>query len=78
MLFDAAIWFVAIYGAAWLRFDFQSAPVLVTGTVAFASAAALAHIVVGAVLGPYAVGHKRGWRVQSVVATPFWSPPAGC
>jgi hypothetical protein len=23
VLFDAAIWFVAIYGAMWLRFDYR-------------------------------------------------------
>ena len=59
-LLDATIWFAAIYGAAWLRFDFESAPALVAGTLVFASAAAAAHLLVGAVLGPYAVGHKRG------------------
>jgi FlaA1/EpsC-like NDP-sugar epimerase len=60
VLFDAMIWFAAIHGAAWLHFDFESAPALVVGTLAFASAAAAAHLLVGAVLGPYAVGHKRG------------------
>jgi len=60
VLLDATIWFAAIYGAAWLRFDFESAPALVAGTLLFASAAAAAHLLVGAVLGPYAVGHKRG------------------
>jgi FlaA1/EpsC-like NDP-sugar epimerase len=59
-LLDATVWFAAIYGAAWLRFDFESAPALVAGTLVFASAAAAAHLLVGAVLGPYAVGHKRG------------------
>ena len=60
MLFDAAIWFVAIYGAAWLRFDFRGAPVLVTNTLGFAVAAAVGHFLVGAYIGPYAIGHLRG------------------
>jgi FlaA1/EpsC-like NDP-sugar epimerase len=60
VLFDAAIWFVAIYGATWLRFDFKDAPVLVLGTMKFAGAAVIVHLVVGAFIGPYAVGHRRG------------------
>ncbi len=59
-LFDAAIWFVAIYGATWLRFDFTFAPVLVQSTLLFAVAAGVAQLLVGAVIGPYAVGHQRG------------------
>jgi FlaA1/EpsC-like NDP-sugar epimerase len=60
VLFDASIWFAAIYWATWLRFDFTNAPVLVGATLVFAAAAALTHVVVGAVIGPYAVGHRRG------------------
>ena len=60
VLFDAAIWLVATYGATWLRFDFKEAPVLVMGTLEFAALAALTHMFVGAIVGPYAVGHKRG------------------
>jgi len=60
VLFDAAIWFVAIYGATWLRFDFERPPVLVATTLVFAAAAVLTHLFVGALIGPYAVGHRRG------------------
>jgi len=60
VLFDAAIWFVAIYGATWLRFDFKPPPVLVATTFVFAAAAVLGHLVIGAVIGPYAVGDRRG------------------
>jgi FlaA1/EpsC-like NDP-sugar epimerase len=60
VLFDGAIWFVAIYGATWLRFDFKRTPVLVAATLAFAVTAGLGHLLVGAVIGPYAVGHQRG------------------
>jgi FlaA1/EpsC-like NDP-sugar epimerase len=59
-LFDMAIWFAAIYAATWLRFDFMLAPVLVASTLLFAVAAAVVQLLVGAVTGPYAVGHKRG------------------
>ena len=60
VLFDAAIWFVAIYGATWLRFDFKRAPVFLAATLLFAVAAVAGHFLVGAFIGPYAVGHQRG------------------
>jgi len=60
VLFDGGIWFSAIYCATWLRFDFENTPVFVANTLQFALAAALGHFLVGAVIGPYAVGHARG------------------
>jgi len=60
LLFDATIWFVAICTATWLRFDFQESSVLLDSTLMFASAAAVGYLPIGAVLGPYAVGHRRG------------------
>ena len=60
LVFDSGIWFLAVYLATWLRFDFGDVRVLVAATLAFAAAAALAHLIVGAVIGPYAVGHRRG------------------
>jgi len=60
VVFDAAIWFVAIYGATWLRFDFKHSSLFVVTTLIFAVAAVIGHLVVGAVIGPYAVGHRRG------------------
>jgi FlaA1/EpsC-like NDP-sugar epimerase len=60
LLFDSGIWFLAIYGATWLRFDFRNPPVLLASTLTFASAAAIGHLLVGIVTGPYAVGHRRG------------------
>jgi FlaA1/EpsC-like NDP-sugar epimerase len=59
-LIDAVIWVIAIYGATWLRFDFDRRPVLVSGTGLFAIAAACATILIGALIGPYGVGHQRG------------------
>jgi len=60
VLFDAAIWFAAIYGATWLRFDFKHAQLFTATTLIFAAAAAIGHLCVGTVIGPYAVGHRRG------------------
>jgi len=60
LLFDAAIWFMAIYGATWLRFDFGDSRVFVGSTLAFASTAVVAHLIVGGLIGPYSVGHHRG------------------
>ncbi len=59
-LVDAGIWFWAIYAATWLRLDFSTTPVLVLSTLVFAGAAALLHVLIGAFLGPYGVGHQRG------------------
>ena len=59
-LIDAVIWVIAIYGATWLRYDFARRPVLVSGVALFAIAAACATILVGALIGPYGIGHARG------------------
>ena len=59
-LIDAIIWVIAIYGATWLRFDFDNRPVLDSGAALFALTAAGAAIVVGSLIGPYRVGHQRG------------------
>ena len=57
---DAAIWFVAIYGATWLRFDFRATRVFAATTLLFALVAVAAHFIVGALIGPYGVNHQRG------------------
>ena len=59
-MFDAAIWFLAIYGATWLRYDFSVVNALVAGTLMFALVAVAVHFLVGALIGPYAVNHQRG------------------
>jgi FlaA1/EpsC-like NDP-sugar epimerase len=66
VLFDGAIWFLAICGATWLASDFKSAPLLVVPVpiLVFASAAAGVHVLVGAVIG--AVGHRRGSFEETV------------
>jgi hypothetical protein len=60
LLVDAAIWFAAAYGATWLRYDFQDPVTLGGSTLVFAVASALTYLIIGAVIGPYSVGHKRG------------------
>lgn len=57
---DAVIWIVAIYSATLLRFDFSTENVLVPNTMLFAIVAGLVHVNVGAIFGPYRVGHQRG------------------
>jgi FlaA1/EpsC-like NDP-sugar epimerase len=59
-LIDSGIWFTAIYVATWLRFEFEFTPVLVASTLLVAATAAVGHVFVGALIGPYAVGHQRG------------------
>ncbi len=60
LLFDVLIWFVAIYAATWLRFDFEDTSVLVGDTFLFAASSSLTYAVIGAIIGPYSVGHRRG------------------
>jgi FlaA1/EpsC-like NDP-sugar epimerase len=60
VLFDGAIWFVAVFAATWVRFDFKHDSLFVETTLVFALAAVLGHVFVGSVIGPYAVGHRRG------------------
>ena len=57
---DGTIWFVAIYGATWLRFDFKTTLVFAPRTLLFAVAAVALHFLVGAFIGPYGVNHQRG------------------
>ena len=57
---DGAMWFIAIYGAFWLRMDFELRPVLRLSTLVFASVAVIVHVYNGVLVGPYQVGHQRG------------------
>jgi len=66
LLFDVAVWFAAIYGATWLRFDFKDTSVLVGATFLFAGSASLTYGVIGAIIGPYSVGHRRGSFEETV------------
>ncbi|MGZ4655292.1 SDR family NAD(P)-dependent oxidoreductase [Oryzihumus sp.] len=65
-LVDAAVWVVAVYAATWFRFDFRLDDVRGRITLAFALAAALLHVGMGALVGPYAIGHQRGSFEETV------------
>lgn len=62
---DAATWVVGVYLATWLRFDYDLDE-FAFGAAVFAATAALTHVVMGSVAGPYAVGHVRGSFEESV------------
>lgn len=57
---DAAAWFGSVFGATWLRFDFDPAPALTGGTLLVSLVAVGVHLAIGTLGGPYAVGHSRG------------------
>jgi FlaA1/EpsC-like NDP-sugar epimerase len=57
---DSGVWVLAVFFAAWLRYDLQFEPVLTASMLWFTVAAILVNVAVGAFFGPYAVGHDRG------------------
>ncbi|GAB3444410.1 nucleoside-diphosphate sugar epimerase/dehydratase [Phycicoccus ginsengisoli] len=59
-LIDSGAWVVAIFLAAWFRFDLRLEQTISPAMLWFAVAAMLAQLVFGTVFGPYAVGHERG------------------
>lgn len=65
-LADAVVWIVAVYAAAWIRLDFDAAPVFASSLLVFAVTAGTAQVVIGALIGPYRVGHQRGSFEETV------------
>jgi FlaA1/EpsC-like NDP-sugar epimerase len=59
-LVDAGVWVLAVFMAAWLRYDLQLAPTFSAPLLSFTVAAIVAHLGFGTFFGPYAVGHDRG------------------
>ncbi|MDN5794747.1 MAG: polysaccharide biosynthesis protein [Intrasporangium sp.] len=59
-IIDAVIWVGATYVAMWMRLDFAIDPSFARGTTLFAAVAVIGQLVIGFVVGPYAVGHIRG------------------
>ncbi|WP_244884783.1 polysaccharide biosynthesis protein [Janibacter anophelis] len=51
---------VAVFFAGLLRYDFRIEEILTLPVVRLAVLAAAAHVLIGAFVGPYAVGHHRG------------------
>lgn len=58
-LIDVVIWMGAIASAVWLRYELQAGHVLTHSILTLAVLAAAIHVLAGAVVGPYAVGHER-------------------
>ena len=59
-LVDVVVWVVAVFLAAWLRYDFQLSPTIAPPLLWFTVVAVVAHLGFGTFFGPYAVGHDRG------------------
>lgn len=59
-LVDAVVWVLAVVAATWLRYDFDLSLALKPGPFVFAGVAVVGHLIVGALVGPYVVGHRRG------------------
>ena len=57
---DGGLWVVATIAAVFLRFDFDLGEAFAAHTLLFALGAAAAHLALGGLVGPYAVGHSRG------------------
>lgn len=57
---DSVVWFTAVFAATWLRYDFNPERVLMSGTFLVATVAIAANLLIGLVIGPYAVGHQAG------------------
>jgi FlaA1/EpsC-like NDP-sugar epimerase len=63
---DAAVWWAAVWSAVWLRYDLDPVALFAGATFRVAVVAAVAHIVIGGLIGPYAVGHERGSFEETV------------
>lgn len=57
---DAGAWFAAILIASWLRYNFDYQVIFLSATFTVAVVAALAHVLVGSLIGPYRIGHQIG------------------
>ena len=57
---DSGAWLVAVFLAAWLRYDLDLDLTITSAMVWLTVAAVVAQVVFGTVFGPYAVGHERG------------------
>ncbi len=57
---DAGAWLASVAVAMWLRYNFDADVVLVEATVVVAVVAALVHVTIGSLIGPYRIGHQLG------------------
>lgn len=59
-LVDLVVLTIAVFLTAWLRYEFDPTPTFTTPIGQLALVALAAHLLIGGIAGPYAVGHLRG------------------
>ena len=57
---DAVIFVFALFAADWMRYDFTLSDIAFRGLLWLCLIAVVVHVLAGAIVGPYAVGHERG------------------
>lgn len=57
---DGTVWSLAVVAMTWIRFQYDAGRTLVPDTWIAAGAAAVLHITLGMILGPYLIKHIRG------------------
>lgn len=57
---DGFLWLVATLAAVFLRFDFNITQALAPNSLVFSAGTTAAYLLLGGLMGPYAVGHSRG------------------
>ena len=57
---DAVIFALALFAADWMRYVFAFSDITFRGLIWLCLIAVVIHVVAGALIGPYAVGHERG------------------
>jgi FlaA1/EpsC-like NDP-sugar epimerase len=57
---DGLLWLVATLAAVFLRFDFNITQALAPNSLVFSAGTTAAYLLLGGLMGPYAVGHSRG------------------
>lgn len=75
---DLVVLILALLLAAWLRYDFRADQAFTAPLAQLALIAAIGHLVMGALFGPYAIGHLRGSYEEIVDLTKtvvFWAVP---
>ena len=77
-LIDLVVLTVAFGVSAWLRYNFNVSATFTAPIALLIGAAAMAHVLVGGLVGPYAVGHLRGSYEEIVDLTKtvaLWTVP---
>ncbi|WP_435203104.1 polysaccharide biosynthesis protein [Janibacter sp. GS2] len=77
-LIDLVVLFGAFVLAAWLRYDFDPAATFTMPVARLIGVAAAGHVLVGGLVGPYAVGHLRGSYEEIIDLTKtvaLWTVP---